>query len=67
MRSRVHEYGGGAYLPTELGVFFVSGDDQNVHLAVTDGAGGYRISALTERRARASATAICAWTGRAGG
>ncbi len=31
VRSRVHEYGGGAYLATEKGVFFVNNKDQNLH------------------------------------
>ena len=32
VRSRVHEYGGAAYLPTERGVFFVNFTDQNIYL-----------------------------------
>ncbi|MCZ6458958.1 MAG: prolyl oligopeptidase family serine peptidase, partial [Gammaproteobacteria bacterium] len=31
VRSRVHEYGGGAYLPTSAGIFFVNLSDQNVY------------------------------------
>lgn len=30
-RSRVHEYGGGAYCVTDLGIFFVSDDDQCIY------------------------------------
>ena len=37
VRSRVHEYGGGAYLPTALGVFFVNFSDQNIYLADKEG------------------------------
>ena len=37
VRSRVHEYGGGAYLPTPVGVFFVRNDDQDIHLIAPDG------------------------------
>ena len=40
VRSRVHEYGGAAYLPTADGVFFVNAADQNVH--VVNNAGGIR-------------------------
>lgn len=32
VRSRVHEYGGGAYLPTDFGVVFVHGPDQDLCL-----------------------------------
>ncbi len=32
VRSRVHEYGGAAYLPTDRGVFFVNFADQNIYL-----------------------------------
>jgi dipeptidyl aminopeptidase/acylaminoacyl peptidase len=31
VRSRVHEYGGGAYLPTPAGVFFVNFTDQRLY------------------------------------
>jgi acetyl esterase/lipase len=31
VRSRVHEYGGGAYLPSDLGVFFVNFADQRIY------------------------------------
>lgn len=40
VRSRVHEYGGGAYLPTRDGVFFVNSSDQNIH--AIDNAGAIR-------------------------
>ncbi len=30
-RSRVHEYGGASYLPTQAGVFFVSHSDQQIY------------------------------------
>lgn len=37
-RSKVHEYGGGAFLPTQNGVFFVNGEDQDIyHLSTFDG------------------------------
>ncbi|MCZ6617056.1 MAG: prolyl oligopeptidase family serine peptidase [Gammaproteobacteria bacterium] len=36
VRSRVHEYGGAAYLPTERGVFFVNFTDQNIYLVDVD-------------------------------
>jgi len=31
LRSRVHEYGGGAYLPCDAGIFFVNFTDQRVY------------------------------------
>lgn len=31
VRSRVHEYGGGAYLPTHAGIFFVNFQDQDIY------------------------------------
>ena len=37
VRSRVHEYGGGAYLPTDSGVFFVNDRGQNIHRIAADG------------------------------
>ena len=37
VRSRVHEYGGGAYLPTDSGVFFVNDQGQNIHRIAPDG------------------------------
>ena len=37
VKSRVHEYGGGAYLPTDSGVFFVNDQGQNIHRIATDG------------------------------
>ena len=40
VRSRVHEYGGAAYLPTGEAVFFVNATDQNIH--AIDGAGAIR-------------------------
>ena len=36
VRSRVHEYGGGAYLPTPRGVFFVNFVDQRLYLIRDD-------------------------------
>lgn len=42
VRTRVHEYGGGAYLPTAGGVFFVNWSDQRIY-RFADGA----ISAVT--------------------
>ena len=36
VRSRVYEYGGGAHVPTDSGVVFVNGSDQNLYL-VADG------------------------------
>ncbi len=36
-RSRVHEYGGGEYLVTESGLFFVNDADQQVYRAAADG------------------------------
>ncbi len=38
VRSRVHEYGGGAYLPAAGGAFFVNFQDQNIYLVGEDGA-----------------------------
>lgn len=35
-RSRVNEYGGGAYCPTETGVFFVNDSDQNIYFISND-------------------------------
>jgi dipeptidyl aminopeptidase/acylaminoacyl peptidase len=43
LRSQVHEYGGGTYLPTPFGVMFVNGGDQNIY-RLSDG----DIVALTE-------------------
>ncbi len=37
VRSRVHEYGGGAFLPAEVGVFFVNFEDQDLYLIGDDG------------------------------
>ncbi len=37
-RSRVHEYGGGAFLACGHGVFFVNGDDQDFYFLGADGA-----------------------------
>ena len=37
VRSRAHEYGGGAYLPTDSGVFFVNDRGQNIHRIAADG------------------------------
>lgn len=38
-RSKVHEYGGGAFVVSEHGLFFVNGDDQDIyHLPKMDGA-----------------------------
>lgn len=38
VRSRVHEYGGGAYLPVAEGAYFVNDRDQNIHFAAAGGA-----------------------------
>lgn len=38
VRSRVHEYGGGAYLPTRAGIFFVNMADQNIYRIDESGA-----------------------------
>jgi len=38
VRSRVHEYGGGAYLPTPEGVFLVDDRDGEIHWLRPDGA-----------------------------
>mgnify|MGYP001815305993 FL=1 len=54
VRSRVHEYGGGAYLPTPEGVFFVNFSDQRLYrvkggeiTAVTDNPATVRIADLS--------------------
>lgn len=44
VRSRVHEYGGGAFLPTEAGVFFVNFTDQDIYRITHSG----EIERLTE-------------------
>ena len=54
VRSRVHEYGGAAYLPTANGLFFVNAEDQNIYLAhaggqirkLTDSSSGVRYADL---------------------
>ena len=38
VRSRVHEYGGGAYLPVAEGAYFVNNRDQNIYFAAHRGA-----------------------------
>jgi dipeptidyl aminopeptidase/acylaminoacyl peptidase len=38
VRSRVHEYGGAAYLVCESGTFFINAADQNLYEVATDGA-----------------------------
>ena len=38
VRSRVHEYGGGAYLPTAAEAFFINNRDQNIYRVGADGA-----------------------------
>ena len=35
-RTRVHEYGGGSYLPTIKGVFFTNFNDQDIYLITPD-------------------------------
>lgn len=35
-RSRVHEYGGGCYLISDVGIFFVNDHDQNIYLIADD-------------------------------
>jgi dipeptidyl aminopeptidase/acylaminoacyl peptidase len=47
VRSRVHEYGGGAYAATPGGIFFVNFSDQNLYRANLDGAPPTRITAGT--------------------
>ena len=44
VKSRVHEYGGGAYLPTDSGIFFVNDRGQNIHRIAADGS----ISSVTD-------------------
>lgn len=48
VRSRVHEYGGGAYRPSDAGVFFVNFTDQNLYRIEQDGA----VTQLTHSDAR---------------
>jgi dipeptidyl aminopeptidase/acylaminoacyl peptidase len=45
VRSRVHEYGGGAYLATPTCVYFVNFADQNVYRAALDGAAPTQVTA----------------------
>ena len=49
VRSRVHEYGGAAYLPTRDAVYFVNAADQNIYAIRGDGAGqGSAIRPITD-------------------
>lgn len=41
-RSKVHEYGGGAFLVAKAGLFFVNADDQDIYHLATDGAAAPR-------------------------
>jgi dipeptidyl aminopeptidase/acylaminoacyl peptidase len=67
VRSRVHEYGGGAYLPTRDGVFFVDDRDGDVHhLAadgtrrrLTDGRGAMRFADFAYDPRRQRVLAVC--------
>ena len=60
VRSRVHEYGGAAYLPTREAVFFVNAGDQNIH--AIDGKGTIR--ALTDSGPDTRYADLCADPGR---
>ncbi|MEE8078074.1 MAG: S9 family peptidase [Pseudomonadales bacterium] len=55
VRSRVHEYGGGAYLPTSAGIFFVNLSDQNVYRIDETGA----IQQLTDSTADTRFCNLC--------
>ncbi|MCY4213464.1 MAG: prolyl oligopeptidase family serine peptidase [Gammaproteobacteria bacterium] len=55
VRSRVHEYGGGAYLPTDSGVFFVNDQGQNIHRIAPDGG----VSAVTDSTSRVRYAGFC--------
>lgn len=67
VRSRVHEYGGGAYLPTTEGVFFVDDRDGEIHWLRTDGtakvltacAGAARFADFTLDPGRQRVLAVC--------
>ncbi|MEZ5560382.1 MAG: prolyl oligopeptidase family serine peptidase [Pseudomonadales bacterium] len=67
VRSRVHEYGGGAYLPTPEQVLFVNFADQNIYridaagaiTAVTRSADTERFADLAWDHARARVLAVC--------
>ena len=55
VRSRVHEYGGAAYLPARDAVFFVNATDQNIY--AVDSAG--TISQITDSKASVRYTDLC--------
>ncbi|MDE0065174.1 MAG: prolyl oligopeptidase family serine peptidase [Gammaproteobacteria bacterium] len=60
VRSRVHEYGGAAYLPTCDAVYFVNAGDQNIH--AIDGTGAIR--PLTDSGPGIRYADLCADPGR---
>ena len=60
VRSRVHEYGGAAYLPTRDAVYFVNAGDQNIH--AIDGTGAIR--PLTDSGPGIRYADLCADPGR---
>ena len=55
VRSRVHEYGGAAYLPARNAVFFVNAPDQNIY--AVDAAG--TIAQITDSRASLRYADLC--------
>ncbi len=60
VRSRVHEYGGAAYLPTRDAVYFVNARDQNIHAIDSTGA----IRPLTDSGPGIRYADLCADPGR---
>lgn len=67
VRSRVHEYGGGAFIATAIGVFFVNFDDQDIYLArlgaepvrITDSGPDCRFADLCWDARRRRIIAVC--------
>ena len=67
VRSRVHEYGGGAFLPTDIGVFFVNFNDQDIYLTregaeparLTDSGPDFRFADLCWDATRRRIIAVC--------
>jgi dipeptidyl aminopeptidase/acylaminoacyl peptidase len=67
VRGRIHEYGGGAYLPTQAGVFFVNaGDGELYHLPpdgaprrLTDCGGNFRFGDFSWDVRRSRLLAVC--------
>tara|TARA_Y100001949_G_scaffold169438_1_gene169362 strand:- start:12511 stop:14409 length:1899 start_codon:yes stop_codon:yes gene_type:complete len=49
LRSRVYEYGGGAFTLTDEGVAFVNEKDQQIYLQAVDGSSASQPAALTSR------------------